>query len=289
MRFFNCVSLKCHLFRDTMHKFFRLIILFVLLLPIKGHSQQSSDTVLIIYFKSGKYITGIKDERKILDAMNDRNKLLQIKEISSYTDSVGTVQDNMLLAQKRSENVIELLNRHSLLTGDYKINIYGEQKPISYTNISLNRRVEIFFSLSKRNVVFSDTSKFKIIQKLELKDLYFKPDEPVLEPSSMPYLDYIANILKTDLKDIFEIKGHVNWNPRSSTISDSGYRSKMNRLSADRAKLIYEILIDKGIPLDRMFWKGMGNTEMIFPNASTDEEKRKNMRVEILILKNPAN
>jgi hypothetical protein len=32
----------------------------------------------------------------------------------------------------------------------------------------------------------------------------------------------------------------------------------------------------------------MGNTEMIFPNAGSEEEKRKNMRVEILILENPA-
>jgi hypothetical protein len=107
--------------------------------------------------------------------MNDSNKLLQIKEISSYTDSIGTVQDNILLAQKRSENVIDLLNRHSLLTGYYKINIYGEQKPISYTNISLNRRVEIFFSLSKKKSVFSDTSKFKIIRKLELQLLISSP------------------------------------------------------------------------------------------------------------------
>ena len=63
----------------------------------------------------------------------------------------------------------------------------------------------------------------------------------------------------------------------------------MNELSAARARLIYEILIDKGIPAERMFWKGMGNTEMIFPNAGIEEEKRKNMRVEILILKKPAN
>ncbi len=252
-----------------------------------GHSQLSSDTVVIVYFNSGKFIPDVNEERKLLVAIKDSNRILEIKEISGFTDSVGTVQDNMLLAQKRNEHVVDLLKRHSLLSDNCKINIYGEQKPSSFSDLSLNRRVEIVLSLSKKTTVTSDTGNFKIVRKIKLENIYFKPDEAVLEPSSMPYLDYVANTLKTNLNDIFEIKGHVNWNPRSSTISDSGYRIKMNELSAARAKLIYEILVDKGIPAERMFWRGMGNTEMIFPNAGTEEEKRKNMRVEILILKKP--
>ncbi len=221
--------------------------------------------------------------------MNDSNRLLEIKEFSGYTDTVGSIHDNILLAQKRCDRVIDLLKQFSLLTGDnYKVNIFGEQNPVSYSDLRLNRRVEIVFSLSNKTRVSSGTGNFKIVRKIELENIYFRPDEAVLEPSSMPYLDYLANTLKTDLNDIFEIKGHVNWNPHSSAIPDSGYRIKMNELSAARAKLIYEILIDKGIPAKRMFWKGMGNLEMIFPNAGTEEEKRKNMRVEILILKKAA-
>ncbi len=270
-----------------MNKFIRLTFLIVLLIPIKGQSQNSSNTtVAIIYFKSGKFIPDLTEERRLLVAMNDSNRLLEIKEISGYTDTVGSVHDNISLAQKRCDHVIDLLNRLSHPTGDnFKVNIYGEQNPASYTDLSLNRRVEIVFSLLNKITISSDTSNFKMVRKIELENIYFRPDEAVLEPSSMPYLDYVANTLKTNLNDIFEIKGHVNWNPHSSATSDSGYRIKMNELSAARAKLIYEILIDKGIPAEKMFWKGMGNSEMIFPNAGTDEEKRKNMRVEILVLK----
>jgi outer membrane protein OmpA-like peptidoglycan-associated protein len=265
--------------------FIRVVFLIFPFIPILGHSQQSSDTIVFVHFKSGKFISNINEERKILVALNDSNRLLEIKEISSYTDSVGSDQDNMLLSKKRNEYVIDLLNRHSLLTGNYKVNIYREQNPRSFTDLSLNRRVEIVFSLSNKSKVHADSSNLKLVRKIVLENIYFRPDEAVLEPSSMPYLDYLANTLKTNLNDIFEIKGHVNWNPRSSNISDSGYRIKMNELSAARARLIYEILIDKGIPAQRMFWKGMGNTEMIYPNAGTEEKKRKNMRVEILILK----
>ncbi|HSZ34796.1 MAG TPA: hypothetical protein VK772_15875 [Puia sp.] len=36
-----------------------------------------------------------------------------------------------------------------------------------------------------------------------------------------------------------------------------------------------------------LFWKGMGNTKMIYPNADIEEEKRKNLWVDVLVLKKP--
>jgi hypothetical protein len=39
-----------------------------------GHSQKSFDNVVIVYFKLGKFIPDINEERKILMAMSDSNK-----------------------------------------------------------------------------------------------------------------------------------------------------------------------------------------------------------------------
>ncbi len=244
-----------------------------------------ADTVITIYFKSGSFIPELTEQKKLLIAFQDSAKVSSIKGISGFTDSVGAARDNMLLANKRIEYIIYLLRKQFVLSGDYDVNNYGEQKPVSHTDLSKNRRVEISLSPLKINTLIPDTGKFKVIRSLELEHLYFRPDEPILEPSSMPYLNYVANMLKKDNKDIFEIKGHVNWSPSSNSSPDLGYKKKMDQLSADRARLIYDILVDKGIPPGRMFWKGMGNTEMIYPNATSDEEKRKNMRVEILVLK----
>ncbi len=181
--------------------------------------------------------------------------------------------------------VSEFLKGHFVLTTGYPIAGYGEQDPVSLHKISLNRRAEIYLSFLKKTALVPDTSKFMVVRVLDLQKIYFKPDEAILEPSSMPYLDYVAKILSSFNHEIFEIKGHVNWNRASIATADSGYRKKMDQLSADRAKAIFYILVDKGISPKRMFWKGMGNREMIYPNAATDDEKRKNMRVEILILK----
>jgi len=54
--------------------------------------------------------------------------------------------------------------------------------------------------------------------------------------------------------------------------------------AVDRAKLVYRLLSEEGIPARRMSYKGMGNTEMIYPHARTEEEMRKNMRVEIFVI-----
>ena len=256
-------------------------------LPVVGHAQPSTDSVVSVYFGSGKYVLDSSEEMKLLNSLNDSNFSLQVKVISAYTDTVGTIQHNNILAQQRSKDVIDFLNRHSSLKGYYKIEICGEKRPLSQTNLSLNRRVDILYSLTRKSGISSDTGKSKVVRKLVLENLYFKPNKAVIEPASMPYLDYVANLLKEDSTDLFEIKGHVNWNPHLPHGSDSGYIAKMYRLSADRAKVIYEFLMDQGIPPSRMTWKGMGNSEMVFPNASNDEEKRKNMRVEILILENP--
>jgi outer membrane protein OmpA-like peptidoglycan-associated protein len=267
--------------------FIRLIIFLGLSLPLAAHAQQSTDTVVSVYFGSGKYILDNMGERKLLNVLTDSSFPVQVKLISAYTDSVGTIHHNIILAQQRSKQVIDFLNRSSLGRGSYKIEIYGEQNPISLTNLSLNRRVDILYSLRSKSRISLDTGKLKVVRKLVLENLYFKPNKAVIEPASMPYLDYIADLLKEDSTDFFEIKGHVNWNPRLAHGTDSVYVAKMYRLSADRAMVIYEILMAQGILPSRMSWKGMGNSEMVFPNASNDEEKRKNMRVEILILENP--
>lgn len=267
-----------------MQNYLALFVILLFSFPICVHSQPSADT-LTVYFKSGKFNLDSQEQQKLSATLNNDKNILLIKSISGYTDSVGTIRDNLLLAQKRNETVIDFLKQHSLLTDNYKVFAYGEENPASHDSLSLNRRVEILFSSTKISTGSSDTSKFKIIRQLVLDNLYFRANEPILEPSSLPYLDQVADILKTDTSDIFEIKGHVNWNPQLPPFGDPGYKIKMDQLSADRAHVIFDILVDKGIPPARMFWKGMGNTEMVYPNASTNEEKRKNMRVEILILK----
>ncbi|HEX4375479.1 MAG TPA: OmpA family protein [Puia sp.] len=260
-------------------------ILFFCLISIGfSYSQQITDTTLIVYFDNNKYSLSENEIIK-LDSFFLNHQLTAIKNISGYTDSVGSSASNFILAEKRNRTVIDLLKKYLSLNKNYSLNNFGETHPASQTDNALNRRVEITIQF-KKDIV--DTTVVKkesaVIKKIVLDKLYFKPDLPVLESFSLDYLKRTAAILKSYPDAKFEIRGHVNC--PLSVPANSDYMKSMNKLSEDRAKTVFEILKDNGISAEKMTYKGMGNTEMINPYAVTNDEKRQNMRVEIFILNN---
>jgi outer membrane protein OmpA-like peptidoglycan-associated protein len=249
-----------------------------------SYSQQTKDTTIIVYFKSNKYFFS-KTEADKLNSFFKNHQQVIIKDISSYTDTVGSEKNNFILSKKRSEAVIKFLKDKISTNENYLVNNFGEINPASHICNACNRRVEIGIQF-ERYVVDSPTVKKEspLINKIVLDKLFFKPDLPVLESFSLDYLKRTAAILKTYPDAKFEIRGHVNC--PLNVPANSDYMKSMNQLSEDRAKTVFEILKDNGIPAEKMTCKGMGNTEMINPYATTDDEKRQNMRVEIIILNN---
>jgi outer membrane protein OmpA-like peptidoglycan-associated protein len=261
------------------------ILFFCLISIYFSYSQQIKDTTLIVYFDNNKY-SFTQSENNKLDSFFWDHQFAVIKNISGYTDPVGSSTSNFILAEKRNNTVIDFLKKYSFLKDSYQVNNFGETHPASQSDNALNRRVEITIQFKKD--IVADTSNVKkestIIKKIVLDKLYFKPDLPVLESFSLDYLKRIAAILKTYADAKFEIRGHVNC--PLNVPANSGYMQKMNELSEDRARTVFEILQDNGILAEKMTYRGMGNTEMINPYAKTDEEKRQNMRVEIFISSN---
>jgi outer membrane protein OmpA-like peptidoglycan-associated protein len=261
-----------------------LLCCMIFFIPCRINAQGEHAYCETIYFTSGSYTLNPSETHKLFQILHDTPYLTSSLEISGFTDSVGTLKSNMQLSANRSKSVVDwfaVYNRRI----KYEVKNFGELNPVNIDELSLNRRVEICYRKRSSDPKTPDSGTLIVVRKIELENIYFKPDEAILEPASMPYLNQLAEILKKDKRDRFEIRGHVNWHPRVTNVSDSGYRVKMFKLSEDRAKTIYDILIDQGVPATQMNWKGMGNTEMIFPNASNDVEKRRNMRVDILIIR----
>lgn len=118
-------------------------------------------------------------------------------------------------------------------------------------------------------------------QKMLLNDLYFRAGTPMLLPSSEAAIEGLANFLLYNDNIHIEIGGHIN-KPNMEPVPKE---SPSFRLSEQRAQAVYEQLLYLGLPKNRLSYKGYGNSEMMYPEASTEIEQQLNRRVEIKILR----
>ena len=107
-----------------------------------------------------------------------------------------------------------------------------------------------------------------------LKNVFFDFDKADLKPESFVELDKLADYLKTNSIRI-EIGGHTD---------NQGTDEYNDRLSENRAKSVYDYLVSKGIPADRLQYKGYGSRVPVADNA-TEEGRAANRRTEFKIVK----
>lgn len=115
----------------------------------------------------------------------------------------------------------------------------------------------------------------------EIKNLYFQGNLAVLLPRSEPELYKVLRFCELNPDLNLEIAGHIN-KPNEPKVLESSWDFE---LSVARAKVVYDYLIENGIPAKRLKYKGYGNWEMRFPRANTVLQQEMNRRVEIRILK----
>jgi outer membrane protein OmpA-like peptidoglycan-associated protein len=154
---------------------------------------------------------------------------------------------------------------------------------LSTTDFPNDRDNRILPSDSVNGLVTGEVVTLRPIKKLQFQNILFIPDKPILEQSSFAVVDKLAAELKKYPAAYFEIRGHVNLPKYFRGQNDTIYLGQMQALSFNRAKEIFEMLAERGISRDRMRYRGMGNTNMLFPNPRNEAEMRKNMRVEVIV------
>lgn len=116
-------------------------------------------------------------------------------------------------------------------------------------------------------------------RSISLEKFFFVGDRAIILEEYVSEIDNLEAFMKLSPDVCIEIIGHVN-EPGRPPVDSSSFEYN---LSVARSKLIYDKMISKGIPADRMLYTGKGNWDMLFPLAKTSEQMRKNRRVEILI------
>jgi outer membrane protein OmpA-like peptidoglycan-associated protein len=146
-----------------------------------------------------------------------------------------------------------------------------------YINITdaNNCSVEHKINVSKQSEMKSlRNANLAVGEKLRIDNLYFEADSSAVKGKSIDALEDIFVFLTDNDQLIIEIGGHTN------NIPPDEYCDK---LSSARAQSVTEYLIRRGIPQERISYKGYGKRDPIASNNTAAGRKR-NQRVEMKIL-----
>jgi outer membrane protein OmpA-like peptidoglycan-associated protein len=116
-----------------------------------------------------------------------------------------------------------------------------------------------------------------------LNNLNFEGGRHVLLPSSQPTLQAIVEVMKNNPQLEVEIRGHIC----CSAVNEDGLDIDTGErvLSRNRAREIYQYLINNGIAANRLSYRGMGGSQKIIAEESSEEDRTTNRRVEFIIIK----
>lgn len=263
-----------------------LLVLFLLL----GHLGLSQDT-LTIYFDFDEAIVKPADITSLQGLNIDQNKgKLEIITLIAHTDTSGSVTYNNELAERRLNAVLDVLK---IELGTSKSLVLGETEANRSINYDATRfrKVDVVYSIIEYisggpvqvpEPVVSDQERLNNELASFLKDsiseiliqlsVNFYPGRAILLEGEEEELYALYRFLRTYSSVKAKIRGHVCCGSNMA-------------LSQNRAYVVYEYLVGKGISPSRLTHRGYDNSQpFIFPEE-TEEDKAKNRRVDVIFTK----
>jgi outer membrane protein OmpA-like peptidoglycan-associated protein/tetratricopeptide (TPR) repeat protein len=117
-------------------------------------------------------------------------------------------------------------------------------------------------------------SPIDVGSKVILKNIFFDTNKFDLESESKAELQKLIEFLTVNPDIHIEISGHTD---------NVGPNQINQTLSENRARSVYQYLVNKGVVSSRLVYKGYGETQPIAPN-DTDDNRAKNRRTEFKIM-----
>ncbi len=128
-----------------------------------------------------------------------------------------------------------------------------------------------------RNLEINMTSLKDAVDKpIVLKNIFFETGSSKLLQSSHTELNKLLMTLRNNPLMKMEIRGHTD------NVGTDDYNQQ---LSEDRAKSVYQFLIDNGIDSSRLSYKGFGELQPVSENE-TESGRQVNRRTEFVIVRN---
>lgn len=230
--------------------------------------------------------------------------------LTGRTDERGTDLYNDSLSARRILSVVNYLKSQGVPPGQFASSAaLGKRNPLatdvteSNKRRALNRVVEIRCKtigpepppapvptakaeLSPPSITSAVTIQEQIQEgksAITLNNLNFEGGRHILLPSSEPTLLAILEVMKKNAGLEVEIRGHVCCAAVNEDGLDLDTGEKL--LSRNRAREIYQYLINNGISAGRLSYKGMGGSQKIVAEELTEADRITNRRVEFIIIK----
>ena len=179
--------------------------------------------------------------------------------------------------QKITEGVIDTV------TGDYAVAVTIEQEDkeddylmvvkkegCSFTSKLIDQHEERYEAPS---IVNFEVKPIAVGTAVKINDINYAFASSVIDSKSFIVLDHFIEFLQQNPNVTFEIRGHTD---------DVGSDASNLALSKERAKSVYDYLLEFGISKIRMTYKGFGESQPIAPN-SYESGRAKNRRTEFYI------
>lgn len=259
---------------------------------------------LEVFFDFNKDVPNQSSQIRINQWILD-NKNVEVTKIFGYCDSVDDSKYNKELAMRRVNSVLTIFKDHEVkIVENVELKSFG--KDFNYSrNQSENRKVAVFYTVSddknkntkkaevkaigneiqtedisaliaeEKSALASKFVKAKKGELVRINNINFELNSEKVMGQSVPLLNELLQIMLDNPKLRIEIHGHIccNPNPRDT------------KLSFRRAIVIFKYLSDRGIPINRLAYKGFGSNDPIYKVPERNEKERAaNRRVEILIV-----
>ena len=255
--------------------------------------SQSQELIQNVYFNTDEFKL-TPEAKKTLDdliySIENRNL-----EITGYTDSIGSVSYNLELSKKRANKVADYLISNGIDEKNIKP-LQSKGETTSASSLFQNRRVTIkvlnknviepsnddnHLSKTKDGALNQETiDNIEVGEILNVGGLEFYPGRHFLTSYSLPILDTLTKVLLDNPEVKIEVQGHICCQPNGDGLdTDTGTRN----LSENRAQMIYNELIKRGVSQDRLTYRGYGAVRKLEEEINPEAMQR-NRRVSILII-----
>ena len=174
--------------------------------------------------------------------------------------------------QKGSYEIEVLLNNQSNTFPKYELCVYSDKyfpEIIVYSTAEAN-------NLAEKEVNFELYKVKKGLNNESLGVIYFRPNKSVIVSKSEKVKMKLLKFMQLNKNTEIILEGHTNGLFPSTDVDFE--------LSAKRAEVIKEFLVENGISPARIGTEGMGSKKEVYPIPETEEEEGFNRRVEVNIV-----